>query len=544
VSAMTPTSAPGNDAPLWAELVNIIDRLFGAIDREDALVESLDALVELLHADRGLLTVTDPDGAFYTVTGRKNRQPLGANEQQEISRTILREATQRREVVVWDPLAGAGASASMTGLKIAFALAAPLFGTAPAGAAQRPVIGVLYLDVRDPLHKLTERHLSFFTATAQLLSGVIEEQKRLSGAREDLREVRARSNADLNAPSLDEILAPPSMLAIRSEVESALESNVPIFILGESGCGKTLLASALAEASARRPVVRAVLGMSDELNTITSELFGHERGAYSGALAKRTGLVELADNGTLIFDEVLNLTPNAQKLVLDFTQFGTYRPLGYDRADPKRSTVRLLAATNGDLDAAMASGRFREDLYYRLAGVTLRLPPLRERRQDIPTLAEQKLKRIDPTRTLNLSVELRRALVADVLRWPGNVRQLERMIERARERALLRDPRVTQLGPEHLDPQELQRMRGTPAAEKGEEPQPHKAIASWQALQEERKRVQVVEQQLIQRALDQANGVVSRAARTLGVPRSTLVSRMELLGIGRPESNTSDSLDG
>src|SRR5688572_24905200 len=159
---MTSPSAIPLDAPLWAELCNIIDRLFGAIDREDALVESLDALVELLHADRGLLTVTDADGAHYAVTGRKNRQPLGAAEQQEISRTILREAAQRRQVVVFDPLAGAGASASMTGLKIAFAMAAPLFGTAPAGAAQRPVIGVLYLDVRDPLTTLTERHLSFF----------------------------------------------------------------------------------------------------------------------------------------------------------------------------------------------------------------------------------------------------------------------------------------------------------------------------------------------------------------------------------------------
>src|SRR4029079_19208768 len=193
---------------------------------------------------------------------------------------------------------------------------------------------------------------------------------------------------------------------------------------------KTLLAQAIAEASAKRPIVRATLGGSDDLNTITSELFWHERGAFSGATGRRVGLVEFANNGTLILDELLNLPPHAQKLLLDFTQFGTYRPLGYDRAEPKKARVRIVGATNGDLRAAMRDGRFREDLYHRLAAVVIALPSLRERRGDIPALAERTLRRDDSSEVCTLSIATRQLLVAPALECSGNVRQLERVVAR------------------------------------------------------------------------------------------------------------------
>src|SRR5262249_24344692 len=155
--------------------------------------------------------------------------------------------------------------------------------------------------------------------------------------RAHLKEAEAHCLESRRSPALDELLAPPSLKAIREEVFSALRGSSTLLILGESGTGKTLLAQAIAEASGRGRIVRAIPGSSDDLNTISSELFGHERGASSGAVARRAGLVEFADGGTLQLDEVLNFPLHAQKLLLDVTQFGTYRPLGYDRPEPKRA---------------------------------------------------------------------------------------------------------------------------------------------------------------------------------------------------------------
>jgi two-component system nitrogen regulation response regulator GlnG len=275
-----------------------------------------------------------------------------------------------------------------------------------------------------------------------------------------------------------------------------------------------------------------VLGSSDDLNTITSELFGHERGAFSGAANRRVGLVEFADGGTLILDEILNLPRHAQQLLLDFTQFGTFRPLGHARVEPQRARVRIIAATNGELNAAIAERRFREDLYYRIAGSVLTLPPLRARREDIPALAEVTLRRLDRARGWTLDLPLRRELMSESLRWPGNIRQLESLIRRARDRALSEDANTTKLSLEHAGfDQEL-------SARAGEMPgsaasAPVSLSDQWQALQVDHQKVAGREADLIKAALEKHGGVLAYAARELGVARTTLASRAEGLGIDR-----------
>jgi DNA-binding NtrC family response regulator len=501
---------------MWRYMRQLVDQLFGVLDNDAVLDDSLDILVDLFGAD--------PDGTSRVVNARGHRKSLSLAEREEVSKTVIRQALDSGKCMVWDATAVRGPSKSIAFLGIIVALAAPLHAT----RSRTMPKGVLYLDIRNIGKFLGDRHIEFFMSAAVLVGAVLEQHGRALADRTLLREARAHCMDASHTPPLGDLLAAPSMRAIASELESALPGDTPILILGESGTGKTVVAQAIAEASGRRPVVRATLGGSDDLNTITSELFGHERGAFSGATSRRVGLVEFADGGTLILDELLNLPPHAQQLLLDFTQFGTYRPLGYDRPDPKRARVRILAATNGDLRAAIRERRFREDLYYRLAGVTVDLPPLRERREDIPSLAESTLRRVDPGRVWTLSVPLRRLLVSPALEWSGNVRQLERVIERARERAVLRDPEATSLTPEHLEARDLGQARPeVPPSGASEQP----LGVAWQRLQAERASIDEREEGVLRQALAQSGGVVAQAARELGIARTTLSSRIDVLGV-------------
>ncbi len=286
----------------------------------------------------------------------------------------------------------------------------------------------------------------------------------------------------------------------------AAASRATILIRGESGTGKEVLARAVHYASPRaaKPFVAVnVAALPDTL--IESELFGHERGAFTGADRELRGRFEQADGGTLLLDEIGDLPRAAQVKLLRVLQEHRIERLGGTRAI--NVDVRVIAATNRDLDAMVRSGEFREDLYYRLDVVTIHLPPLRDRREDIPSLVDVFLERFAserPGAALSCSREAMEALVRAP--WPGNVRELENTIHRAL--VLARGPMVT--------------VADLPPHVRGLASEQRPAAGSADTLADDAglpfvERVAAFERRLIDQAMAQADGVQTRAARALGM---------------------------
>jgi DNA-binding NtrC family response regulator len=295
-----------------------------------------------------------------------------------------------------------------------------------------------------------------------------------------------------------------AMQQVMSLVERVASANASILITGEHGTGKEVIARAIHAASSRAGKAFIAVnagGLSD--GVLESELFGHVKGAFTDAKSDRTGCFELADGGTLFLDEIANMPPAQQARLLRVLQTGEFHPVGSSR--PKKVDVRVLAATNADVTKAAAEGTFREDLLYRLNTVEIRLPPLRERREDIPELVSAFLARATrPEAPRRFSAEAMEAMLAHP--WPGNVRELEHVVERAT---------LLSAG-EEIDTDSLMLRTRTDAG----------------VPRLEEMTLEQVERYLIERALATQGGNVSEAARILGLSRSALYRRLASLGIG------------
>jgi transcriptional regulator with PAS, ATPase and Fis domain len=220
------------------------------------------------------------------------------------------------------------------------------------------------------------------------------------------------------------------MQELYSLLDRVVQSDATVLIQGENGTGKELVARAVHEGSARRNRRFVVINCSAfNDNLLDSELFGHRRGAFTGAIADKLGLFEIADQGTFFLDEIGEMSPTLQVKVLRVLQEGTFTPVG--DTEMRKVNVRTIAATNRDLKALVAAGEFREDLFYRINVINLHIPPLRERREDIELLIEHFLRkhsRGDRDRAKTLSDACRQRLLR--YDWPGNVRELENELER------------------------------------------------------------------------------------------------------------------
>jgi two-component system response regulator PilR (NtrC family) len=341
----------------------------------------------------------------------------------------------------------------------------------------------------------------FVTKTAHFKAEELE--VRVKGALEKIR--LARENAILRKRLEGRyeglVGRSPAMRALYQMVEKVAPARTTVLITGESGTGKELVARALHGKSPRaaEPFVPVNCGAIPE-GLIESELFGHVKGAFTGAQGARPGLFQAATGGTLFLDEVGELPVPLQVKLLRVIQERHVRAVGAD--EDEEVDVRLIAATNRDLAAEVAAGRFREDLYYRLNVIQLRVPPLRERREDVMLLAAHFLRRFEAEHgreRLDLSREAKKRL--DAYDFPGNVRELENLIERA---VTLSDgPEVT------LDALPGPLRPPAPAAVVGEGPLPQGFSIEAHLLG--------IEQQLIDRALQQSGGVKKNAAALLGL---------------------------
>lgn len=302
----------------------------------------------------------------------------------------------------------------------------------------------------------------------------------------------------------DMVAESPAMRAVMRLMERVGPSEANAVILGEHGTGKEVAARWLHAASARaqRPMITVNVGGLSE-GVFESELFGHLKGAFTDAKADRIGRFELADGGTLLLDEIANITLGQQAKLLRVLQIGELERVGSSKT--RKVDVRVLSATNADLRAEVAGGRFREDLLYRLNTIEIRLPPLRDRREDIPLLATTFLRR-HATRyrkpVTGFSPAAMQALLSYT--WPGNVRELDHTIERA---VLLTDQ-------SEIDPADLSLMP------------PSDGAAQLEAMT-----LEDVERLLVQKALARSGGSVSDAAKALGLSRSALYRRLERFGM-------------
>ncbi|MDX2034530.1 MAG: sigma-54 dependent transcriptional regulator [Blastocatellia bacterium] len=359
---------------------------------------------------------------------------------------------------------------------------------------------------------------------------VVKNALEAAGLRRENEQLRAELRAARGAGDL--LGASDAMRRIHDLINKVAATDVTVLIRGESGTGKELVARAIHERSSEREgggrrgafIAMNCAALPSEL--IESELFGHEKGAFTGAAGQRKGKFELADGGTIFLDEIGDMSLGTQAKLLRVLEERTVERLGGSTAIP--IDVRVVSATNRDLAAAVAEEKFRADLYYRLRVVQIDLPSLRQRREDIPMLAEHFLKICAAKYRLKCT-----AISGDAMKrlaaapWPGNVRELRNAIERA---AVLADG--TMLGEDDL-PEELRGAPGAASAARATEAAPRADLLEIPYLADFREARREFERAYIERVLVETGGNVTRAAERVGMHRQSLQQKLKDLGLTR-----------
>jgi len=405
-------------------LYDISQVINSILDPEALFNRVMDIVISATRAERGFMMVREPGKPDepLKVTVARNLDQQTIDNPQEISSTILKQALEAREAVL---TSDAKADPRFTGSEsvrlynIRSILCVPLL-------KQGQAMGLIYVDSRTTANVFTEKDRTFLAAFANMAAIAIENARLQSRLREENISLKQEVRQQYQFQNI--VGQAPSFLAALSMVEKVLESSVPVLIQGESGTGKELIAKAVHYNGPRkdRRFIAQYCGALPE-TLLESELFGYVKGAFTGALASKMGLFEVADGGTFFLDEIGDISPTIQAKLLRILQDGEMRRIGETKSI--RVDVRVISATNRDLLREVREGRFREDLFYRLNVVTINLPPLRDRREDIPILIHHFLERFPLSRSKRVSEIQREAMeLLMAYDWPGNIRELENVI--------------------------------------------------------------------------------------------------------------------
>jgi transcriptional regulator with GAF, ATPase, and Fis domain len=487
----------------------------------------VDALVLWTGVERGLLLLRAPEGRLVPRAARNLARADLTSEQMALSQTLARWALEAREPVIAVDAAGElpAVHQSVHALKLRSVLAVPLI-------ARGEPLGVAYLDDRVRRGAFGPNEISFARTIASLAALVIADaldqallrraarkarrasaeiaetlslrEAALDVAERELR--KARGERDTRFP-YDEIVgrSPPIQKMLKL-VDRVTTADVPVLIVGESGAGKELVARAIHQNGLRKghPFVGENCGAIPE-GLLESTLFGHVRGAFTGASLSHAGLFEVAHHGTLFLDEIGEMSLGMQTKLLRVLEDGMVRPVGSERA--RKVDVRVIAATHCDLEAMVKAKTFRQDLFYRLNIIAIRIPPLRERAEDVPMIVQHFIDKHGGGRKARVSPPAMDRLMAH--RWPGNIRQLENEVRRA---LVLSDGIIDE---EHLSAE----IAG------GDAPPPREHGLNV------RRRMDALERGLVREALERTQGNQTQAAKLLGLSRFGLQKMIKRLGI-------------
>ena len=478
---MSPNLRPARDLAALLKISTAINGIRKAADIDRRVLEML---FEVMPVERAAILIAGQNTEELFVSGVYRNRMAELKEPFRISRTIARQVLTDGVAVMANDLLNDQQfrpTESLVASQIRALLCVPLlvFGS---------TLGIIYADTTDPAARVDEHHLRLLTAIASVTAVALEHVRYVEWLEGENRRLQEEISIQH-----DMVGESPKMQDIYGFVSKVAAFDSTVLIRGESGTGKELVARAIHRNSKRanRPFVAINCAALME-TLLESELFGHERGAFTGAFAQKKGKIEVADGGTLFLDEIGELAPTLQAKLLRVLQEREFERVGATR--PTKVDIRLIAASNRNLDEAVKTNLFRPDLFFRLNVVSVTMPPLRDRREDIALLAAyfvQKYSREANRPVVGISREAMSMLVH--YDWPGNVRELQNAVERA----------VVLGTSDHIRPEDLpetlvESTGFVPAAQV----RYHDAVNS-------------VKRDVIKKAIDQAHGNFTEAAKLL-----------------------------